>query len=223
MNTPIKFYDLAEAVEFLGMPGHAVIRLILDGDLPVCFDADETLTGVTIQPPSGAIEHIAQPVPLSGVLSCHGDSAVDGALEAVGVRVLKVRSITCSRNSDGVLTKGCKLPTISESNGCIKPEYRVTGFVDFVRVEMANWRFHRDDLQAVKDEAVSGTAENSATAETPPERKQRIVKYVNAAHTEKRTKKIAFAELAKIDSCGTENIERIYYGKDAIARKNKER
>ena len=146
------FLTLTEAAAEFTMPEHAVLRSVRDGDLPICFDSDETLTGVSIQHPDGTIEYVARPIQLSGVLACHGDTADADSVEAVGVRVLHVRSIEM----------GHSLPTVKSDTGFIRPGYVVFGFVDFARVEMADWLFFRDDLQAVKDGVPSGMSENAA-------------------------------------------------------------
>lgn len=54
-----------------------------------------------------------------------------------------------------------------------------------------------------------------ANVETASERRNRIKSYVGASAEQGRTKKSAFAELAKIERCSVDNIRRIYYGKDA--------
>jgi hypothetical protein len=160
-----QFYTLPEAADFLGLQPHDVLRLIQDGDLAVSFDADEELAGVTIESPDGSIEHVSSIVPMTGVLSFWGDTVVEGALTAVGVRVLKVRSITFEHTPDGVRAKGCKLPTVDTNTGHVKSGYIVRGFVNFVRVESADWLFFRDDLAAAKEGVSSGAKD---AAEPPP-------------------------------------------------------
>jgi hypothetical protein len=161
-----KFYTLPEAADFLEVQTHDVLRLIQDGDLAVSFDADEELAGVTIESPDGSIEHVPFPVPMTGVLSFWGDNVVEGALKAVGVRVLKVRSITFEHTPDGVRAKGCKLPTVDANTGYVKTGYIVRGFVDFVRVESADWLFFKDDLAAANED-VKDDAEPPATVTAP--------------------------------------------------------
>lgn len=46
--------------------------------------------------------------------------------------------------------------------------------------------------------------------ESPEDRRERIVHFVNTAHSQGRTKESAFAELAKAEACSVDNIKRIY-------------
>lgn len=68
-----------------------------------------------------------------------------------------------------------------------------------IPVPWADWARHRK-LITIKNE-------------TPAERKNRIKEFVDSAYREGKTKQSAFAEMAKSEGCGIENIKRIYKGK----------
>jgi hypothetical protein len=206
-----KFYTLPEAADFLEVQTHDVLRLIQDGDLAVSFDADEELAGVTIESPDGSIEHVPFPVPMTGVLSFWGDNVVEGALKAVGVRVLKVRSITFEHTPDGVRAKGRKLPTVDANTGYVKTGYIVRGFVDFVRVESADWLFFKDDLAAANED-VKDDAEPHATVTAPADWQERA-RIIASEYIAKHKSQDLFP--GQEDVCG--HVEKImrkgkYYG-----------
>jgi hypothetical protein len=55
---------------------------------------------------------------------------------------------------------------VEPHTGYVKPGYVVSGFVDFVRVESADWLFHVDELSALADQ--KSTTDTSTAKEVQP-------------------------------------------------------
>jgi hypothetical protein len=162
------FYTMQEAASYLTLPEHEVRRLIRLQTLPICFHADADITEASIKRPDGTIKNIDKTLHLAGTLKSFFSGQERDSFEAGVIDVLEVESQRFTYGPGHVLLKGHKLPTVEHHTGSIQPGYVVSGFVDSIEVESADWLFHVDDLAALIADQKASTDTSTTAKEVQP-------------------------------------------------------
>lgn len=126
---------------------YALLDLVDQEKLPICFKLDAELSGVTIVDPDGHEEIVSLPIPFRGLLRSMVPPS-GNELDATLVQIVRADGILYV-HKDGKLIKGHALPTEAVHGGYIRQGYKVTGFVDYHTIPVSDWLFHINDLAAL--------------------------------------------------------------------------
>ncbi len=154
---PQTIFNLPDAVTWFSTDGkkplseHAILRFVETEDLPVCFKYKGELTGVSIESADGT-EHLATPVPFSGILRSLLPPETKDVLVSSSVQAAEI---------DNGFSWSTTLTT-RKYGGKIKPGFSVIGWLGFENIPAAAWLFHIDDLRALL-----ANAESTVSAEPP--------------------------------------------------------